>query len=116
LKRELAAEQIVEHTKQLGVKWTNGIAAIVIAGDFNTSRDQTAFVSEGTLTTLQSAGFTSGFEAQNLEARITCPGNGKYPDATFDYIFATGARILEVPKVMKTPVSDHYPVTSDLVF
>jgi hypothetical protein len=44
--------------------------------------------------------------------RVTHPGEGKYPDATFDYVFGKNVTFGK-PVITKSNVSDHYPVTCD---
>lgn len=48
---------------------------------FNTNLDD--FPDEATLTELAGAGFTSGFEVFPRPERVTRPGDGRHPDATF---------------------------------
>lgn len=112
LKRELAAEQVVEHTKTIPKDFPQ-LQATIIGGDFNTNRDQALFVSERTLATLEGAGFASALSKLSLSERITCPGKGKYLDATFDYLFGKGLRPAGPVEVLRTDISDHYPVTME---
>lgn len=110
LKRELAAEQIIAHARELGTTLTNHLEVVVVGGDFNTNPDQDLFVSEATLHLLHTEGFRSGFESVPLLKRITHPGKGRYPDATFDYLFIKGAHV-GIPEIISSEVSDHHPVT-----
>jgi len=111
LKRELAAEQVIAHVEVMKVS-TNSIDTFIIAGDFNTTLDQPEFASEETLTKFRENGFTSGTENTPLSERVTIPGKGRYPDATFDYIFAKGFINSDVlPTITRSSLSDHYPAT-----
>jgi len=109
LKRELAAEQLVRHLRATETKLNERFEVVVVAGDFNTNREQ--FPSELTLGTLESEGFSSGFESVPLAERITHLGGGRFADATFDYVFTRGARAARVPMVLRSTVSDHFPVS-----
>ena len=110
LKRELAAEQIIAHAKEVKTTLTNRFEIVVVGGDFNTNPDQNLFVSEATLRLLRNDGFHNGFENVSFLNRITHPGKGRYPDATFDYLFIKGARA-GIPEIISSEVSDHHPVT-----
>jgi endonuclease/exonuclease/phosphatase family metal-dependent hydrolase len=114
LKRELAMEQLLRHLRGIEQAQTNRALAVVVGGDLNTNADNPAFVSERTLGLLVADGFASGFEGLSVSERITCPGKGRYPDATFDYLWAKGVRSGGKPDVIVTDVSDHYPVVRDL--
>ncbi len=115
LKRELSAEQLLQQVHTLDRRLTNRLDTLVIAGNFNTDLDQPRFVSEQTLRSLQEAGFRSGFEDEPLSERITCLGKGRYADATFDYLFAKGASLVARPEIVRSELSDHFPVAADLV-
>lgn len=110
LKRELAAEQVILHKKEAEEALKGPIGIVVVGGDFNTNPDQSSFVSEKTLQLFKVEGFLSGFENLPLESRVTHPGKGRYPNATFDYIFVKGNKASK-PEILSSPVSDHYPVT-----
>jgi endonuclease/exonuclease/phosphatase family metal-dependent hydrolase len=86
-KRESATDQLVQHIRDLWTSVMPSVSAFVVGGDFNTDKDQPLFISERTLDVMQEAGFTNTYGQCPLSARITHPGNGRYPDATFDYIF-----------------------------
>ena len=112
LKRELAAEQVLAHSSELPKVLGQDFEAVIVAGDFNTNKDQMDFASEKTLQTFEENGFTSGFENIPLFQRVTLPSKGRYPDATFDYIFVKGSQEEALkPLILKTQVSDHLPVT-----
>ena len=115
LRRELCAAHLVQHALAIEAKLTNQAAAIVIAGSLNTNPDQPQFVSENTLRLLEESGFKNAFAGVSLNNRITRRGNGKYPDATSDYVFARSANFLGNPKIFASELSGHLPVTCDLV-
>ena len=112
LKRELASEQVIAHCSQIGKVLGVNFDATIVAGDFNTNRDQIEFASERTLQIFEENGFTSGFENISLNERVTHPSKGKYPDATFDYIFIKEQfKNLYKPTIANSDVSDHLPVS-----
>lgn len=115
LKRELAAVQLVRHVGEMA-KMNKAMAAVIVAGDFNTNRENPAFVSENTLTTLETGGFGNCLNSVAGSNRVTCPGNGRYPDATFDYLFTKGPWSATNCSVRHTSVSDHNPVSVELKF
>jgi endonuclease/exonuclease/phosphatase family metal-dependent hydrolase len=117
LKRELAAEQVLAHSKELPKLLEEDFEAVIVAGDFNTNKDQIDFSSEKTLKIFEENGFSSGFENIQLSNRTTFPPKGSYPPATFDYIFAKGFLDQNShPRITNKPVSDHMPVTRNLKF
>ncbi len=114
LKRELATEQLVKHVADLQGRVMPSIEAVVVGGDFNTNHDEDLFLSENTLRRLTGAGFRSSFpDRMPLSQRVTHPAKGKYPDTTFDYVFAKGAAINGM-RITPSNVSDHLPVTCDI--
>ena len=88
------------------------VSAIIVGGDFNTNKDQPLFISERTLDVIQKAGFANVHESRPLSALVTHPGKGRYPDATFDYLFSVNAASRPA-LITPSDVSDHYPVTCD---
>jgi endonuclease/exonuclease/phosphatase family metal-dependent hydrolase len=114
-KREVAIQQLLNHVRDVISPAMPMVKSIVVGGDFNTNPDQTDFVEEKTLTKLTQAGFHSSVEGLPLAQRITHPGNGPYPDCTFDYLFGSN---LAPGKAEITPssASDHYPVTCTFSF
>lgn len=110
LKRELAMQQLLLYCRHLEDKTKEKFEAWIVAGDFNTNEDDPQFAQEQTLKWLQQAGFHSGYESIPLHKRITCPGKGRYTDATFDYIWVWGAKA-EPPQILKTSIYDHHLVT-----
>lgn len=114
LKRELAIEQLLEHRRTVEQKAGQGLATVIIAGDFNTSLDDLRFASEGTIRTLLSHRYSCGFEGAPLEERITIPASGGYAAATFDYVFVRGGTWNLKPRVLPFELSDHRPVFASI--
>jgi endonuclease/exonuclease/phosphatase family metal-dependent hydrolase len=110
LKRELAAEQLLRHVEKLKAT-TNGVSAFVVGGDFNTNPDTPLFVSERTLGLLEGAGFLNCFGKTSPAGKVTCPENGRYPDATFDYLYFVGLRKAGDFIISTSALSDHLPVS-----
>jgi endonuclease/exonuclease/phosphatase family metal-dependent hydrolase len=113
-KREISIQQLLGHIHDVIATVIPSIKAFVIGGDFNTNHDQEMFSAEKTLDTLKSAEYRSGFEGIPFRQRITHPGSHGYPDATFDYLFGRDVQIAN-PVITQTNVSDHLPVTCDVV-
>jgi endonuclease/exonuclease/phosphatase family metal-dependent hydrolase len=111
-KREVAIDQLLNHVRDVIAPAMPMVKSFVVGGDFNTNPDQSDFAQEKTLTKLTAAGFRNSMEGAPLVQRITHPGKGPYPDATFDYLF--GSNLIPA-KAQITPshASDHYPVTCD---
>lgn len=110
LKRELAAEKVMRHINESPINKTNQLEVVIVGGDFNTTLDQNEFSSERTLTIFADNQFESKYEGVDSKQRITIPGKGKYPDATFDYLFVRPKSISSKPIITPVTVSDHYPV------
>jgi endonuclease/exonuclease/phosphatase family metal-dependent hydrolase len=113
-KREISIQQLLAHIHDVIATVIPSIKGFIIGGDFNTNHDQAMFAAEKTLDTLTNASYRSVFEGVSLSERITHPGSHGYPDATFDYLFGKNVRI-EKPVITQTNVSDHWPVTCDVV-
>ena len=111
-KREVSIEQLLTHIRDVIATAMPMVKGFVVGGDFNTNPDQPDFAAEKTLTTLTAAGFRNSVEGIPLTQRITHPGSGPYPDATFDYLFASNL-IPAKPLITSTKASDHLPVTCD---
>lgn len=111
-KREVAIEQLLAHVRDVIATAMPMVKGIVVGGDFNTNPDQADFAEEKTLTRLTEAGFRSPMEGLPLVQRITHPGKGPYPDATFDYLFASNLSPGKA-QIIPSPASDHYPVTCE---
>ena len=110
LKRELAAEKVMRHINESPFNRSNQLEVVIVGGDFNTTLDQNEFASERTLTIFADNQFESKYEGVASKQRITIPGKGKYPDATFDYLFVRPKSISSKPTITPVTVSDHYPV------
>ena len=114
-KREDAAGQLVRH---MGAEAARSAPAdiLIVGGDFNTDdpdQPQAPSPGERTFTLLRDAGFWWTFEGIPHAARITCPGNGRYPDACFDHFLTKGAG-KPAARVVQAAGSDHFPVVLDL--
>jgi endonuclease/exonuclease/phosphatase family metal-dependent hydrolase len=113
-KREISIQQLLAHIHDVIGTVIPSIKGLVIGGDFNTNHDQAMFAAEKTLDTLTSSAYQSVFEGIPLEQRITHPGSHGFPDATFDYLFGKNVRIAK-PVITQTNVSDHLPLTCDVI-
>lgn len=113
LKRELSAEQVIQHTVQMRKDYPK-LMSFVVGGDFNTNRDQDLFVSERTLAIFEQASFFDPSRKLPLSSRVTHPGSGKYPDATFDYLLTNGLKQKGEIQILPATTSDHRPVTVEL--
>ena len=114
LKRELATSQLSAHLKDTLAKVIPTIQTVIVGGDFNTNPDEPAFAEEKTLTNLTAAGFTNCWADVPLEKRITHPKRGRYPGATFDYLFLRGGKPNGPPVLAPAWSSDHQPVTVEV--
>jgi endonuclease/exonuclease/phosphatase family metal-dependent hydrolase len=109
-KREEAAFQLLTHAEQMEKAYSKiGRVALVIGGDFNTSPDDSRFAEEQTFPVLRNT-FWWCWEGRQFRERITIPGQGRYPDATFDGFFTKGCRVESVDVLDTGSVSDHRPV------
>lgn len=113
LKRELSSEQLVTHMKNAVMDFPT-LKNWVVAGDFNTNREQDLFVSEDTLSVFERAGFTDPLSALPIGQRITHPGKGRYPDATFDYVLLKGIHVSSAVNIVPSQASDHSLVLVDV--
>jgi endonuclease/exonuclease/phosphatase family metal-dependent hydrolase len=111
-KREVAIDQLLNHMRDVIAPAMPMVKSFVVGGDFNTNLDQPEFAQEKTLPKLTAAGFRNSMEGAPLLQRVTHPGKGPYPNATFDYLF--GANLIPAkPLITASKASDHYPVTCD---
>lgn len=110
-KRMDATEQLLGH---IGSQVKEG-EAVVVAGDFNTSKDDPRFAADGSLGKLEAAGFFWTFFGIPHKHRITTPGKGRYPDTCFDHIFVRGLGRPAAMVLNETPGSDHLPVVVDVI-
>jgi endonuclease/exonuclease/phosphatase family metal-dependent hydrolase len=113
-KREVSIQQLLAHIHDVIETVIPSIKGLIIGGDFNTNHDQAMFAAEKTLDTLTSTAYQSVFQGIPFEERITHPGSHGFPDATFDYLFGKNVRIGK-PVITQTNVSDHLPLTCDVV-
>lgn len=112
--REESARQLLSQIGSLRNWSTNRIQLLVVAGDFNTSQDEPALANEKTLSHLEQAGLSNAFADLPSGKRVTLPGSSRHSDATSDYIFTHDARPLDIPEIVPTALTEHYPVTCDL--
>jgi endonuclease/exonuclease/phosphatase family metal-dependent hydrolase len=113
-KREVAAGQLLDHLRDVIATAMPMVKSIIIGGDFNTNRDQPMFAAEETLGIIEKNGFPNCMGSLPLTQRVTHPANHGFPPATFDYLFTKGA-IAGPPRITVSDVSDHYPVTCDIL-
>jgi endonuclease/exonuclease/phosphatase family metal-dependent hydrolase len=111
-KREVAIDQLLNHIHDVITPSMPMVKSFVVGGDFNTNLDQAEFTQEKTLVKLTQAGFRNVWEGAPLLQRVTHPGSGPYPDATFDYLFGFNLGLAK-PQIVPSKASDHYPVTCD---
>lgn len=110
-KREDAMEQLLEHARlQAGQD-----EPVVVAGDFNTSKEQVSLAADTTLLKIERAGFFWAFEGIPLDQRITIPGKGRYPDACFDHVYVRDLGRPAASVLREVKGSDHLPVKIDLL-
>ena len=113
--RESATRQLVQQLDAMRDP-SNGVQAVVVAGDFNTTIDDPKLSREMTLARLEHAGLSSAFSGLAQGKRITLPGSGGHADATVDYLFAGDSGRFANVQIVPVTVSYHYPVAADLVF
>lgn len=113
-KREQATFQLITHLKSTLATAIPSLKTVVVGGDFNTNEDDSSFAGEQTLSNLTAAGFTNCWEGVPLAQRITHPKKGRYPGATFDYLFVRGGKLLGPPLLAPAWSSDHQPVTVEV--
>ncbi|MBO7685282.1 MAG: endonuclease/exonuclease/phosphatase family protein [Kiritimatiellae bacterium] len=107
-KREAAAAQILAVVKRLGTTYADKKLQVLVGGDFNTSEDDLAYVSEATLRSFYGAHFRSCFRDLKPHQRITHPAANGYGDATLDYILYRGFERIVSRKIYPgAPLSDH---------
>jgi len=121
--REESARQLTAHIAAMEKAYTGlGTVSVVVGGDFNTSIDDAKFAQEKTLSILEEAGFQSSWQNMPLTERVTIPSTPSknpnlppWPDATFDYIFVKGARLINPRVEILDPApSDHRPVVAEV--
>lgn len=115
-KREDAMEQLLSHLRT-GRARVPKPDAVLIGGDFNTDDPDTPAgqsPGERTFAMLRKEGFRWSFDGVNHADRITCPGKGRYPDASFDQIFTKGLAS-PIASVVDAGGSDHQPVVVEIL-
>ena len=115
LRREVSARQLLAHLTHGQTNEQLRAMHAVVAGDFNTNRDNPLFVSECTLDVFEVGGFTNCFRGLAPEQRVTYLSDGRYPPATFDYVLFKGMVLGHGPKLVETSISDHAAVWVDCV-
>jgi endonuclease/exonuclease/phosphatase family metal-dependent hydrolase len=109
-KREEAARQLLIHETEMEKAYSRvGKVAVVVGGDFNTTPDDPRFRSEQTLLVLKQA-FSWCWENVPPANRVTIPGHGRYPDATFDGFFVKNCTINSIDVTDTRQTSDHRAV------
>ena len=104
-KRTHAVEQILGREKKLG----NG-RPVVLAGDMNTDRWRKEFAEEKIFSLLDESGFLNLLALLPPHARGTHPSK-KWGDSALDYVFASGFKPLEPPRIVPSEdLSDHSAV------
>jgi endonuclease/exonuclease/phosphatase family metal-dependent hydrolase len=114
--REESMHRLLSHMKAMNNAYAKlGALTWIVGGDFNTSPDDPRFAREKTVPNLLAGGFHWMWEEVPFTARITVPGNERYPPACFDHIFYRGA-ILTKAWLGHTGrrSSDHRPVHATL--
>ena len=85
------SRQLLAHARLMQAAYAPlGESTVVFGGDFNTSLDDPRFGREQTLHEILRAGFTWALAILGPLERISMPGHGRYPPATFDHIFFSG--------------------------
>jgi endonuclease/exonuclease/phosphatase family metal-dependent hydrolase len=110
-KREVAAQQMLDHISNVVAKKMPQARSFIIGGDLNTNVDE--FAQETTLTSLEKNGFQNCMQGLARPMRVTHPASGGFPDTTFDYLLAKGATISK-PQITRSNASDHLPVTCEI--
>jgi endonuclease/exonuclease/phosphatase (EEP) superfamily protein YafD len=114
--RAESALQLLQQIASLQSWQENRPQTIIVAGDFNTMRDDGRLANEKTLSLLEQTGFDDAFAGCALEKRITRPGDALHPAATLDYIFTRTAGLVGPAMTTPSPLWEHAPVTSEMDF
>jgi endonuclease/exonuclease/phosphatase family metal-dependent hydrolase len=108
--REEGVKQLLAHAK--GMETLYGKQAhcdVLVGGDFNSSPDDPKFKDDHSLS-LMKTGFKWVFAGIAPDKRVTIPGKGKYPPATFDHLYFLGLPLNGVAVGQSEGASDHNPV------
>jgi endonuclease/exonuclease/phosphatase family metal-dependent hydrolase len=88
-KREVAADQLRGAAARLRTR-AGAVSRVIVAGDFNTSLDDTRWAEETTLRRFATDGYVSCFDGTPTRRTRTLNASGTNPAATFDYILHRG--------------------------
>ncbi|MDQ6764637.1 MAG: hypothetical protein M3Z22_00825, partial [Verrucomicrobiota bacterium] len=114
--REESMRQLLAHMNAMQTAYEKlGALTWIVGGDFNTAPDDSRLKNEKTTEMLLRAGFHWSWQEVPFANRITMPGDGRYPPASFDHIFFRNAALMhaEVLPTLKTS-SDHRAVRAQL--
>ena len=104
-KRTRAVEQVLAREKKLG-----GGRPVVLGGDMNTDRWRKEFAEEKIFSLLDESGFLNLLALLPPDKRGTHPSK-KWGDSALDYVFASGFKPLEPPRIVPSEdLSDHSAV------
>lgn len=114
--REESISQLLSHMKAMKNAYEKlGTLAWIVGGDFNTAPDDSRFAREKTVPALLANDFRWAWEGIPFAARITLPGDERYPPASFDQIFYRGASLAKAWVGKTSPQSsDHRAVNVTL--
>jgi endonuclease/exonuclease/phosphatase family metal-dependent hydrolase len=114
--REASMKQLLFHMKAMNTIYGKlGSLTWLVGGDFNTAPDEPRFASEKTIPALLADGFLWSWQSVPFSARITVPGDMRYPPASFDHVFLRGATLIKAWVADTSPqASDHRAVNVTL--
>lgn len=114
--REESARQLLAHVEEMTAFYQkDGRVMALLAGDFNTHRDQPELAADRTLSLIEAAGFSNPWTNVAAPQRHTWIGSDDFPPCTFDYIFTRGITLHDKELVIPDgKVSDHLPVRGHL--
>ncbi|HTA30828.1 MAG TPA: endonuclease/exonuclease/phosphatase family protein, partial [Candidatus Cybelea sp.] len=112
--RAESARQLVQQISLLQSWRNNRLQSFIVAGDFNTTPDDSRLAHEKTLSLLEQAGFDNAFAGLPLEKRATLPGDARRLAATLDYIFTRDAGVVGPALTAASPLWEHASVTCEM--
>ncbi len=112
--RAESARQLVQQITLLQSWKNNRLQSFIVAGDFNTTPDDSRLAHEKTLSLLEQAGFDNAFAGLPLEKRATLPGDARRSAATLDYIFTRDAGVVGPALTTPSPLWEHASVTCEM--
>ncbi len=119
--RDESVRQLVVHARAMAAAYAKmGAVTVVLGGDLNTSLHAPPIASAGSLRELLRDGHPWAFQGTPPTERVSLPGGGRYPDATFDHVFFrpfdhAATRLLGASVEPTGPeCSDHRPVSATL--